>query len=134
MSCFSRSLNCSSSISRSVLGHILHLDFWFRNFYGKNSNFCKHCFLKYKMYIFSVNVVLITCWNIHMAWLFWVGMYQRSLSIPASALWNTKCHLCGACESCVNFTLYFTHTLDFYQTKFEGKSFILRFINLFFFK
>ncbi len=36
------------------------------------------------MYIFNVDVVLITCWNIHMAWLFWVGMHQRSLSIPAS--------------------------------------------------
>ncbi len=37
-----------------------------------------------EMYIFSVDVVLITCWNIRMAQLFWVGMHQRSLSIPAS--------------------------------------------------
>ncbi len=37
-----------------------------------------------EMYIFSVDVVLITCWNIPMALLFWVGMHQRSLSIPAS--------------------------------------------------
>ncbi len=37
-----------------------------------------------EMYIFSVDVVLITCWNIRMTWLFWVGMHQRSLSIAAS--------------------------------------------------
>ncbi len=28
-----------------------------------------------EMYIFSVDMVLITCWNICMAWLFWVGMH-----------------------------------------------------------
>ncbi len=38
----------------------------------------------FEMYIFGVDVVLITCWNILMAWLFWVGMHQGCLSIPAS--------------------------------------------------
>ncbi len=80
----------------------------------KYSIICKHCLFKYKilvmhyagscnecavfgahvcwnqhmasieMFIFSVDVVLITCWNIRMEWLFWEGMHQRSLSIPAS--------------------------------------------------
>ncbi len=36
-----------------------------------------------EMYLFSLNPVLITCLNIHMTWLFWVGMHQQSLSIPA---------------------------------------------------
>ncbi len=37
-----------------------------------------------EMYIFSADVVLITCWNICMAQLFWVDVHQQSLSILAS--------------------------------------------------
>ncbi len=37
-----------------------------------------------EMYIFSVSPALITCWNICISWLFWVGMHQWSLSIPDS--------------------------------------------------
>ncbi len=87
-----------------------------------------------EMYIFSVDVVLITCWNICMALLFCVGMHQRSLSIPASGnpylitrlsviFFKIQSHLCGACESRVNFTLYLL--IWFYDFYFTYKCIIL---------
>ncbi len=69
-----------------------------------------------EMYIFSVDVVLITCWNICMALLFWVACISGACQFQLQGqpifnyyiiLFEIQSHLCGTCESRVNFTLYF---------------------------
>ncbi len=42
---------------------------------------------------------------------------QPMLKILNYNLWNTKCHLCGTCESCVNFTLYLV--LSYYNDAYK---------------
>ncbi len=66
-----------------------------------------------EMYIFNVNPVLMTCWNICVAWLFASKKPVNSsfrgnpCLITKLYFWNTKCYLCGACESHMNFMQYF---------------------------